>query len=189
MWSLSVLQFCLFQLLLCDDHLTESLLLVCHHPVLGISHNSLHKYHSLRIASFGSLGQFYFLLLFVKHMVAWICCVFHGTHKGYSAYKSLKYVLFVFVFFLKTRCLWFASFCAVKVCLLWVTIAFEFKFCFFFCESQQVEERCTPNMYLFFLVAFLGTQLFLSIAIMSYVMSKERSKLIAFSLSRLKQQW
>jgi len=36
---------------------------------------------SLHMSSFGSAGRFCIFSLFVKKMVPWICCVFHGNHK------------------------------------------------------------------------------------------------------------
>jgi len=57
------------------------------HIVHGISHKSLHKYHSLCESSFGLVGNIYILSLFVKHMILWICCAFHGNHKVQDKFK------------------------------------------------------------------------------------------------------
>ena len=70
-----------------------------HHIVHVISHKSLHKYHSLCISSFASVGKFCFLSLFViivKDVEPWICCIFHGNCKVQRACKASTHLRFVF---------------------------------------------------------------------------------------------
>jgi len=60
-----------------------------------------------------------------------------------------------FVLF-KAKCLLWVIFCPVAV-------AFVFKLFSFFGESSQVEECCSPNLWVIFLVTFLGVKSFLPI--------------------------
>jgi len=60
------------------------------------NHVWLHKYHSWRMAGYGSTGKFNFLSLLVKQLGPWIVCVFRGDYKVYRTNKALKQIRFAF---------------------------------------------------------------------------------------------
>ena len=70
------------------------------HTVYGISHKSLHRYHSLRISSFDSVEMFCFMPLFVKHVVpTWILLRF--LWQPHHACKASTHLRFAFLSCLK----------------------------------------------------------------------------------------
>ena len=56
---------------------------------------------TLRMWRFGSVANSNFLLLFLKHVVSWICCVFHDNGKVHSACKASTHLRFTFLSCLK----------------------------------------------------------------------------------------
>jgi len=75
------------------------------HPVsYATAHKSPHNYHILYMSDFGSVGKFYFLSLFMKHIALWIYCVFHGNTQIAQCLQGLRAPSICFFVLLKARC-------------------------------------------------------------------------------------